>query len=240
MSTATPTKQVREYAIEQPSSVRVFERFGIDYCCGGRKSLDQACAELQLSVDQVLDKIEEAAHGRQAESPDEWTNRPLFELCDHIVQHHHDFTREELPRLVRLARTVNAKHGIHMPQMAEIDLLLEELQREMSMHMLKEEQVLFPHITRLEEAEFTGEPVFPAFFGSVSNPIAAMIAEHDDAGEIMAKLSKLTNHFTPPSACAKTSALYHGIREFERDMHRHVHLENNILFPRAFNLEQGQ
>ena len=134
-----------------------------------------------------------------------------------------------------------AKHGPRHPEIAQIEALFTAIGQELSTHMLKEEQMLFPHVARMEQAVQNGQPLPPAFFGSVKRPIAMMVAEHDDAGALLSKIRDLSNGYTAPSeACPSFVALYRGLDEFERDLHHHIHLENNILFPRAVEMEQAQ
>jgi regulator of cell morphogenesis and NO signaling len=226
-------KTIREIALENPSTIRVFERFGIDYCCGGRKSLEQACTELQLSVDQVIEKLEEAFKAKSGDETD-WQKASQSKLIQHIVRKHHTYCRQEIPRLKALSEKVKSRHGVTHPELVEIARLFESLGSELLVHMLKEEQVLFPYIAGVEHARAAGQEEPRPFFGHVTNPVKAMMHDHDDAGEILRKLRKLSSDYTPPmGACPSYQGLFHGLADFEEDMHQHVHLENNILFPRA-------
>lgn len=232
----TAVKQVRDLAMEQPSSVRVFERFGIDYCCGGRKPLEQVCEEQQISLPEILARLAEAANANpQPASP--WTKASLEELATYIVDKCHAPTRTELQRLTALAYKVHNRHGARHPELAQIQSLVQQIQDEMTPHMEKEERVLFPYIVSLEQADQNGESKPYAFFGSVAHPIAAMMAEHDIVGSALAAIRTLTNHYQlPEGACPTYHALYQTLTEFESLTHHHVHLENNILFPRAIEL----
>jgi len=232
-------KQVREIAVEHPSTVRVFERFGIDYCCGGKKSLRQACGDLQLSVDQVLEKLEQAAEEPRPSEDIGWQNVPLAKLADHIVSIHHSYVRSELPRLLSLAEKVRSRHGSDRPALATMEEDIHELQNEMTMHMMKEENILFPHIKLMERSIQAGLPIPPAPFGTVANPVRAMIFEHDAAGELLKNLRDLSEDYTlPADACPTYHAYFQALKEFEQDMHQHIHLENNVLFPRALAFEE--
>jgi regulator of cell morphogenesis and NO signaling len=232
----TAVKQVRDMAIEQPSSVRVFERFGIDYCCGGRKPLEQVCAEQKISLPQLLEGLAEAEH-HSPQPTEPWTTRPLAELVDHIVSECHGPTRMELGRLTALAHKVTSRHGANHPELAQIQKLVQQIVDEMTPHMDKEERVLFPYIASLEVAAHNGCAKPYAFFGDVANPIAAMMADHDLVGAALASIRSLSNNFElPEGACPTYSALYTTLAEFETLTHRHVHLENNVLFPRAIEL----
>ena len=232
MSTVTE-KTIREIALENPATIRVFERFGIDYCCGGRKSLEQACSELQLSADQVSEKLEECLQGESDTGPD-WQKASLSKLIQHIVRKHHNYCRQEVPRLKALADKVNNRHGANHAELAEIAQTFERLGNDLLIHMLKEEQVLFPYIAGAEHARTVGEEEPRAFFGHLTFPVDAMLDDHAEAGAMLRKLRELSSDYTPPmGACPSYQGLFHGLAEFEKDMHQHVHLENNILFPRA-------
>ncbi len=232
----TAVKQVRDLAIEQPSSVRVFERFGIDYCCGGRKPLEQVCSEQNIPLPQLLQELAEA-EGHSPQPIEPWIARPLSELVDHIVRECHAPTRTELERLTVLANKVNSRHGANHPELVQIQQLVRQILEEMTPHMDKEERVLFPYIISLETAAATGAAKPYAFFGSVANPIAAMMADHDLVGAALASIRSLTNDFElPAGACPTYHALYTTLADFEALTHRHVHLENNVLFPGAINL----
>ncbi len=229
---------VRDIATNQPAAIRVFERFGIDYCCGGRKPLTQACNELQLSVEQVIEKLEEASD-TPASDEISWQTAPLSRLIQHIVRKHHTFVRQELPRLRALADKVRARHGAAHPELQEIEALFGEMATELSGHMVREEQILFPYIARMEHMLAAGVAAERPFFGTVDNPVRTMVQEHENAGALLASIRRLSSSFQPPmGACPSYIGLYHGLEEFERDLHLHVHLENNILFPRAQELER--
>jgi regulator of cell morphogenesis and NO signaling len=236
--TAT-TQTVREIALEQPTSIRVFEHFGIDYCCGGRKPLAEACAAGNLEVDAVIAALEAAAKG-PAPSADDWTNASLEALSGHIVATHHAYVKRELPRLAVLAEKVVRRHGDTRAELPAIQAKLALLDEELTQHLAKEEVVLFPYVAKLERALATGSTLPRGCFGTVANPIAMMTAEHDAAGGLLAEIRDLSLHFTPPvGACPTYCAFYAGLQEFEQDLHQHIHLENNILFPRAIALEAG-
>lgn len=237
----TLEKTVREIALEDPSSIRVFESLGIDYCCGGKRPLSDACSHAHVDVDRVLALLEEANRASKVPEGEAWTGKSLGELIAHIVAEHHAYVRRETPRVEALLAKVAAKHGEAHPEVAQIAELFSAIGQELSTHLMKEEQVLFPYIERMEEALEAGEPAPVPFFGTVQRPVAMMIAEHDDAGALLARIRELSGGYNVPAdACPSFVALYRGLEEFERDLHRHVHLENNILFPRAVDMEQGR
>jgi regulator of cell morphogenesis and NO signaling len=234
--TAT-TQTVREIALEQPASIRVFEQFGIDYCCGGRKPLAEACAANNLEVDAVLTALEAAAKS-PAPIADDWTRASLEKLSGHIITTHHAYVKRELPRLAILAEKVVRRHGDTQSELPAIQTMLAQLDEELTQHLAKEELILFPYVAKLERALAEGGPLPHGCFGTVANPISMMTAEHDAAGELMAEIRQLSRQFTTPAgACPTYHAFYDGLREFEQDLHQHIHLENNILFPRAIQLE---
>ena len=232
----TTEKTVREIATENPASVRVFEKLGIDYCCGGRKPLSEACAEAGVPMEQALNLLN-ASHAEEAVEP-MWKATRLSTLTSHVVARYHDIARREIPRIEALAHKVKSRHGNANPELSEIEELFLSLAQELSMHMMKEEQMLFPYIERIEAAEHEGKPLPGMPFGSVARPIAVMTADHDDAGALLARMRELSSGYAiPDGACPTYRALYNALEEFERDMHQHVHLENNILFPRAIAME---
>ncbi|HLI85932.1 MAG TPA: iron-sulfur cluster repair di-iron protein [Bryobacteraceae bacterium] len=241
--TFTADQMVRDIAARHPAAVRVFESLGIDYCCGGLRPLSEACRASAVPVERALAllnqmKLDETNPIFPAEEEPDWSRARLADLAAYIVSRHHEFIRGEAPRLQNLAGKVALRHAAHHPELETIRIVFTDLARELSAHMTKEENVLFPYIGQMESAVLAGEPVPPPFFGTVRNPIACMVAEHDDAGELLTRIRNLSANFRAPAdACASFTAFYHGLEEFERDLHRHIHLENNILFPRATNLE---
>lgn len=234
--TAT-TQTVRDIALENPASVRVFEKYGIDYCCGGRMPLAEACATRNLSVDEVIASLETAA-ALPASGAQDWARESLARLSAHIVDTHHAYIRRELPRLYELAAKVVGRHGDSRLELPVLQAKLSELGEELIAHLGKEEVVLFPYIARFEQYA-SGAGTQPRnCFGSVAHPIAMMTQEHDLAGSLMGEIRALSGDYAPPAgACPTYRAFYAGLLEFEQDLHRHIHLENNILFPRAIALE---
>ncbi len=236
--TAT-TQTVREIALEQPSSIRVFEQFGIDYCCGGRKPLTEACTAGNLKVDAVLAALEAAAKQPQMEVAN-WESKSLDSLISHIIATHHSYVKRELPRLAQLAQKVVNRHGSRLAELPMIAAKLESLDEELTQHLLKEEMILFPYVASLEQFLSLGSAKPRSCFDSVANPIAMMTEEHDAAGTLLAEIHRLSENFTTPAdACPTFHAFYDGLKEFEQDLHQHIHLENNILFPRAIELESS-
>lgn len=235
--TTQSEKTVREIALENPASIRIFESLGIDYCCGGKQCLSEACASAQVPVERVLGLL--ATPQPAPEDDAAWNDAPLSQLTQHIVERHHEFVRRETPRIDSLLAKVISRHGPAHPELPRIKDVFAALAQELLAHMFKEEQVLFPEIEQLDAAlrEHRRLPRSP--FGSIKRPIALMTADHENAGDLLRQLSDLTGGYQlPPGACPTYSGLYHALQDFERDLHLHIHLENNILFPRAIELEQ--
>lgn len=235
----TPQTTVRDIAIEQPASIRVFEKFGIDYCCGGRKPLAEACRERALDPEAVLAAIAMVTESVPDAAPD-WATATLGGLCRYMVVTHHEYVRAELPRLHQLAQKVVARHGNTHPELPQIQQKIAAVGEELLQHLAKEEMMLFPYITNLERNMATCGPRSLGCFGTVRNPIGVMMAEHDSAGETLAEIRELSRDYTAPEgSCPTYRGFYQALSEFENDLHQHVHLENNILFPRAIELEES-
>ena len=236
--TLTTTKMVRDYAIETPQTIPVFEKLGIDFCCGGNRPLEEACAAANLNLDQVLQSLETAIAEPARPNDRELRSGSLAELISHIVRTHHAFVRTQIPEVEHLLEKVHSKHGKNHPELAGIRTVFHGLGQELMMHMMKEENVLFPYIERMEESVLQHEPILPPPFGTVANPVRMMEHEHDDAGAALRALREKSRDYTPPAdACTSFRALYTALGNFEKDLHQHIHLENNVLFPRAVQME---
>ena len=225
--------QVGHLVAEKPERSRVFERHGLDYCCGGKRSLEDACRDKSLDPSTVVAELEALdAPGADEVSP---ADMSMTDLVDHIVETHHRYLRGELPRLVGLIDKVNGVHGTAYPWLEEVRQTFADLVAELEPHMAKEEQVLFPMIRELDRA--IDAPSFHC--GSVSNPIRLMEHEHDAAGFALNRLRELTFHFAPPEgACNSFRAMLDGLAALETDLHLHIHKENNVLFVRAVEAEE--
>jgi regulator of cell morphogenesis and NO signaling len=232
-------KTVRELAVENPHATRVFEKFGIDYCCGGQKPLSEACATAKISVDEVLTGLEQAEmQAAETARQRDWQTESISTLVSHIVGTHHAYIKEEVPRIYQLGAKVVSVHGENHPELADVLKLFGELGQDLFSHLAKEEQVLFPYLTQTEHAVKTGETAPPSCFGTVQNPVRMMMMEHDAAGDALRELRTITsNYVAPADACTSYKTLYQAIEAFEKDLHQHIHLENNILFPRALEME---
>jgi len=217
-------RTVGELVAERPSRSRVFQKHGIDFCCQGGRTLAEACQRKVVDPSLVVSELEAESHDEvEASNPAEL---PPTELIEHIVSKHHGYLRDELPRLHTMAQRVAQVHGPHTPSLVQVHLIYEEMMVELTHHMMKEEEVLFPAIRAMASGGSAGIPLDGA--------IATMLAEHDEAGAALAKMRELTNGFTPPpEACNTYRALFAGLAELEEDLHRHIHLENSVLFPAA-------
>lgn len=230
MTAISAETHVAALVLDEPSRARVFERYGIDYCCGGNVPLERACAERGLDVGVVTAALAEPP-ARGAEDLD-WRGASVATLVDHIVGQHHAYLRDELPPLGALVDKVARAHGDAHPELADVRETFTAVADELGSHMLEEEQVVFPACIALEGApRSTG-------LASVGSPIAVMLHEHDEVGAGLARLRELTAGYEPPAdACNSYRAMLDRLRTLEVDIHRHVHEENNVLFPLALALE---
>jgi regulator of cell morphogenesis and NO signaling len=235
----TSSTTVGEIAVQLPESTRHFEQFKIDYCCGGNLPLAEACASAGVNFEQLMDMLQVATRdNRQEYTAKDFQRLPLTELIDHILETHHVFTKQELARLETLTAKVLAAHRANHPELDKVGALVDQLSADLKPHMFKEEQVLFPYIVKLSQAASGKQPTPFAPFGTVRNPVRMMMFEHDNAGGILRELREVTSDYaTPQDACISYKMLYNALEEFEKDLHQHIHLENNILFPRAIELE---
>ena len=233
-------RTIREIAVEMPATTRVFEELKIDYCCGGNKNFLEACEAANLSPDIVKNKITDALKDSDKTSIDDLTHQiSPAKLIDLIIEKHHTFAQKEITRLIPLMDKVAGKHGEHHPELLSIQKTFTDLCNDLMPHMQKEEVVLFPYIKNIEASEITNQPASRPPFGTVQNPVRMMQGEHDTAGDFLKQIRKLTNDYKlPEAACPSFQSLYFGLEELERDLHQHIHLENNILFPLAIELEE--
>lgn len=219
------------------AAVRLLEQHGLDYCCGGKQPFDDACRARNLDPAAILSAIEQAS----AAAPEtDWQSAPLRDLARHIIATHHEYLKLEMPALSRRLEKVLSVHGSKDPALWQpLYDVYSALRAELDHHLHKEEVILFPFIEQYGTAELNGQPAPPVPFGTIANPIAVMDREHTEAGDALAEIRRLTSNFTlPVYACATVQALYQGLEALEADLHTHIHLENNILFPRAIAFER--
>lgn len=234
------TQTVRELATEVPNATRIFEKLGIDYCCGGGKSLEDACKQAKVPLQEVLQTLEQGSvPAAIAGNAQDFRQADLSGLVSHIVNTHHTYVKQEIPRLQKLLAKVVSVHGGNHPELLQAQHVFGGLAAELTSHMMKEEMVLFPYVTELEHTVRSGKRAPSAPFGTVNNPVHMMEMEHEAAGNALKELRSLTGDYTPPpDACFSYNTLFAAFRDFETDLHQHIHLENNILFPRAIAMEQ--
>ncbi len=235
----TADMQVAASVTARPSRARVYEKYRIDYCCGGKIPVSEACEKKTLAVDQLLKEL--ADHDALTVAEDDtvhtrWEEAPLGELVDHIMAKHHAYVRDELPRLLQKAERVAAVHGATHPETIKVLEIFKGLKAEFETHMDKEDNVLFPWIKGLENG--TGGPPFPGM--KMNQPVACMEEDHEHTAQAFEAMAGLTNGYqAPPEACNTYRVLYEGLRDLELDTYQHVHKENNILFPRALLASQA-
>jgi len=221
--TPTPDRTVGELVAERPGRSRIFQSHRIDFCCQGTKTLRQACESKGVDLNEIV-KALEAEAAAPAEQENNPAELPPAELADYIVETHHEFLRRELPRLHQMSARVAQVHGGHTPSLIEIHEVFCGLFQELDSHMMKEEQILFPAVRALASGQSVPMPL--------DGPISVMVHEHEDAGAALEKLNKLSHGYQPPAdACNTYRALFAGLAELEEDLHRHIHLENSVLFP---------
>ncbi len=230
-ATVDPRTSLGDLVTAHPSLARELERRDLDYCCGGARSLADACAEQGLDATLVATEL---AAATTESAPPEWADLAPAALTDHLVAVHHRYLHEELPRLSALLEKIESVHGGRHPELGAVRRTYEELRAELEPHLVKEEQVLFPMIHELDASD--GPVQFHC--GSLQNPISVMLVEHDRAGDLLRELRSLTNDYSVPAdGCASYRATYEGLEAVEADTHLHVHKENNLLFPAVEALE---
>ena len=231
--TITEQTTVGELVAADFRAAAVLNRFGIDFCCGGRRTLADACEARKVDAARVLTEVSAACASSGGTAPrfNDWEPQTLVA---YIVGNHHTYVRRALPMVASYLGKLAATHGRAHPELFEVEQLWAQVVGEMVAHMAKEEQVLFPHIVALADAAPRGEAVAAPPFGSIEFPIRMMEEEHESAGAVMARIREITEGYTPPEdGCATYRVCFQELRAFEQDLHAHVHLENNILFPKA-------
>jgi regulator of cell morphogenesis and NO signaling len=227
-----------QIAAKDLRKAQVFKKYGLDFCCGGKKTVKEACAEKGLDVTKVEQELQQADKipSFRPIPYNDWS--PDF-LADYIVNTHHSYVRKNLPDITAYAEKVKNVHSDRHPELLHIHQLVEEVHAELTAHLAKEERVLFPYIKELVAVKNNTQSLHAAQFGTVQNPINMMEMEHELAGKNLAEIRDLTDNYTlPEDACASYSLLYRLLEEFEEDLHLHIHLENNILFPNALEIEK--
>ena len=228
-----------EIAAKDLRKAEVFKKYGLDFCCGGKKTVKEACAEKGLDVTIVEQELQTADKNVTGSRPLPYNEWSLDFLADYIVNIHHSYVKKTILDLRSYASKVASVHGSHHTELFAISQLTDEVCEELSSHMIKEEKVLFPYIKELVTAKNTAQPLHAAHFGTVQNPINMMEHEHEIVGNKLDQIRTLSKNYSlPEDACASYSYLFKTLDEFENDLHIHVHLENNILFPKALEIEK--
>jgi len=239
MTDVSTTTTIGDVVAGDLRSAAVFARYGIDFCCGGRRSIEDACRSRGISPEIVLRDLESIAHRHETAQSDDMTTWPLDRVIDHIVTNHHSYVRRQIAVIQAYVDKLAAKKSERFPAMRQIAEGWTALAEELARHLDKEEAILFPAIRALFQASAEGEALPRTPFGTIQNPVRVMELEHVHAGNGMWQVRQLTNNYQPPAdACVTWRACYAELEAFERDLHLHVHLENNILFPAAARLEE--
>lgn len=227
-----------QFVAKDIRNAQIFKKFGIDFCCGGKLTLEEACREKGLNISEVERELQQADK-LPAYRPLPYNDWSLSFLADYIINTHHRYVVKNLPEIRNYAEKVMNVHGSRHPELGPIRRLVEEVYNELMTHTVKEEKVLFPYIKELETTAAGQQPMHAAHFGTVQNPINMMEMEHESVSQALAKIRNLSNNYSlPEDACASYSLLYRMLDEFEEDLILHIHLENNILFPKAVELEK--
>ena len=229
--------KVGEIVAQNFQTARVFENFGVDFCCGGKRSISDACSEKNIDPYILINELEKIGDINSTAS--HFNSWEVDFLIDYIVNNHHSYVVNSISTIEHHLLQVITAHGEKYPALSKIENLFAELKDELITHLTKEEKMLFPYIKKMQIAyKNSFELPFPPF-GSINNPVRIMESEHDKAGKLLEEISKLANNYVPPKdACGRFRLLYDELKDFENDLHMHVHLENNILFPKSIELEE--
>lgn len=231
-----PVETVADLVRQNPAAATVFKKLNIDFCCKGNRPFAEVCTEAGLNPKAVKKELQTITVSSGI--PDKANVWPLDFLADYIVQNHHYYVAEAVPTITALLNKVIAAHGSQHPELVTVQSAFQRVGNELMAHMMKEERILFPAIRQLIQVQKAG-PAFAFPFGSIANPIHMMEVEHTEAGDALETIRSVTNNFTVPAeGCYSFQRLYQQLEAFETDLHQHVHLENNILFPKAIRVEQ--
>jgi regulator of cell morphogenesis and NO signaling len=229
-------KSLAQIVNKNHRAASVFEKFHLDFCCKGKRTLQQACEESQLNIAEVMSELEMTELGNDSPIAINYDNLSLAQLSEYIIMTHHSYVKKEMPQILSYLQKVASKHGDRHPEMLKVFELFAAVKEEMEQHMQKEELILFPRINEMEKLVAEGIEI-RINQTYLQSPINMMEQEHDHAGEMLAEINKLTNNYNPPAdACTTFKLSFAALQAFEMDLHKHVHLENNILFPKALQL----
>ena len=233
----TQEKTIGDFVADNFRTAEVFKKYNIDFCCKGGRTVEEACDSKKVSPQQIYHELEEIVN-RKSEDID-FNSWPLDLLADYVEKTHHRYVEEKSAMLIPYLNKLCKVHGERHPELFEINELFIGSAQDLAAHMKKEELILFPFIKQMVEAKKNGEPLPAPRFGTVENPVAMMKHEHEAEGERFVKIAELTNNYEfPDDACGTYQVTYRMLEDFQNDLHKHIHLENNILFPKAIAMEK--
>ncbi|WMJ73602.1 iron-sulfur cluster repair di-iron protein [Cytophagaceae bacterium ABcell3] len=234
----TEEKTIGQIVADDYRTAAVFEKFGVDFCCKGNRTISEVCEKNNLSHEKLLTDLNKVTLEKESSNSD-YKSWPLDLLADYIEKKHHRYVAEKIPVIQQYLKKLSSVHGKQHPELFEIYDLFNQSAGDLTAHMKKEEFILFPFVRKMVEAEVSGTPLSAPHFGTVENPVQMMMHEHDAEGERFRKIAELSNNYTPPAdGCNTYRVTLALIKEFEDDLHLHIHLENNILFPQAIDMEK--
>lgn len=229
---------IGEYVAKDFRTAAIFSKYGIDFCCKGNRTIQEACDKKDIDTNQLMEQLNTVLLTKNDNELD-FKSWPLDLLADYIEKRHHRYVEEKTPMLLHFLDKLCKVHGESHPELFEINELFKASAGELAQHMKKEELILFPFVKKMVKATLTDNLIEQPHFGTVKNPIAMMMQEHDTEGERFRKIALLSNNYAPPAdACTTYRVAFAMLEEFEQDLHKHIHLENNILFPKAMVLEK--
>jgi regulator of cell morphogenesis and NO signaling len=230
---------IGEIVTKDYRKAQAFKKLGIDFCCGGKKTIAEVGAQKGISLQKINEELEAVEHSGNISGELDYDKLPIDFLSDYVINTHHQYCRENIPFITELAQKVARVHGDSHPELTRVKDIFVRVGSDLSQHMMKEENIVFPYVKELISVRKLGGKLTEKPFGNVSNPIKAMDMEHEQAGKDLAEISKITSDYTlPADACNSYTILYKKLEEFENDLHKHVHLESNIIFPKAIKLEK--
>ncbi|MCC6252943.1 MAG: iron-sulfur cluster repair di-iron protein [Bacteroidia bacterium] len=230
---------IGEVVAKDYRAASVFKQYNIDFCCNGNRSIKDACLDKNINASEIIGKLNDTISANGQGSNVDYTSCPLDLLADYVEKKHHRYTESKISEIKPYLNKIVKVHGANHPELAQIEQLFLESAGELAKHMKKEELILFPFIRKMAESKHSGRVLNPPHFGTVNNPIETMFKEHDQEGERFRKIAELSNNYTPPAdACNTYRITFALLNEFEEDLNLHIHLENNILFPKAIELEK--
>lgn len=231
-------KHIGQFVADDFRTAAVFNKYGIDFCCKGDRTIEEVCAKKEVSAQTLFEELEAVLNSKSDQSID-YKSWPLDLLAEYIEKKHHRYVEEKVPVLKQFLNKLCSVHGTRHPELFEINALFTASAGELASHMKKEELILFPFVKRMVKAKIDNVAIQSPQFGTVENPIAMMMEEHENEGERFRQIAELSNNYTPPAdGCNTYQVTFAMLNDFEKDLHLHIHLENNILFPAAIKLEQ--